>query len=119
MVGIGLNVSTKIKEFPEEIRELASSIDSETGRKTSRTRIIQRLLEEFEKLYFLFLAGKDDMILNEWKILSETIGRRIKIRSHNTIYDGKAVGLAEGGELILKIFGGNIRKFGSGDIMIR
>jgi BirA family biotin operon repressor/biotin-[acetyl-CoA-carboxylase] ligase len=119
IVGIGLNVSTRSEKFPEEIKGLASSIDIESGKRTGRTKIIQRILEEFEALYFLFLAGKEELILNEWKILSETIGRNISIRSHDAVYEGRAVGIDGGGQLILKIFGGSIRKFDGGDIIIK
>jgi len=67
LVGIGINVNSRSEELPEN----STSIYEELGKKTGRTVLIKRLLEEFEKLYFLLLAGKNELIINEWKTLSD------------------------------------------------
>jgi len=117
VVGIGLNAAPIGSDAPEDIREGATSLEDETGKKVSRTKIIKVILEEFEKLYFLLLAGQDEMIMNEWKILSETIGKQVSIMTHEGQIDGKAIGIGESGGLIIKTFGGRIKKLSSGEII--
>lgn len=117
VVGIGLNVASIKDDVPEEMEGLATSIEDITGKVMSRTRIIKALLEEFEKLYFLLLAGKEEMIINEWKILSETIGKCVKVRTSGEVLEGEAVGMGGFGELIIKTFGGRIKRTASGEML--
>jgi len=78
IVGIGLNVNTTKDELPQKLRTTTTSIADELGKAINRTALIRTLLQEFEKLYFLLLTGKEDLILDEWKMLSQTIGSQWK-----------------------------------------
>lgn len=116
VVGIGLNVYTEKKDFPEDLAASASSLSIEAAKKVTRSKLIKILLEEFEKLYFLLLAGKADQIIEEWKILSDTVGHHIKIRTGAGLFEGRVTGIGRDGELILKMIDGRIKRFTSGDI---
>ena len=83
LVGIGLNVSWRKEGPPKELRGIATTICEELGKKISRTKLAKTLLEEFESLYMLFLEKKDKVILDEWKIISETIGNFLPTNSYS------------------------------------
>ena len=117
VIGIGINVNMARKDFPEALRESATSISNELGEKISRTKLTRLILEEFENLYFALLKDREDAIHDEWKILSDTIGKKIAFRSHHRVYEGKATGIGPDGELILKTFDGRIKRFVSGEIL--
>lgn len=117
IIGIGLNIFTAKKELPEEIRANTTSLAIEGAKKVPMPKLIRALLEELEKLYFLVLANKSSQIIDEWKILCETVGRQIKIRAGEAAWEGKVTDIGPGGELIIKTFDGRIKRFATGDII--
>ena len=62
VMGVGIN--TGQREFPEELREKATSLLLECGRPVNRCRLAAAVLEEFEGLYARFLEDGD---LRGWR----------------------------------------------------
>ena len=52
VVGIGINVNAR--EFPEEIRDKATSLKLELGRSVKRSEVIQAVAESFEEYYAVY-----------------------------------------------------------------
>jgi BirA family biotin operon repressor/biotin-[acetyl-CoA-carboxylase] ligase len=101
IVGIGINVNIKIIEFPENIRMYLTSLQEITGEKVSRIILTRNIFCEFEKYYEIFKEGKFSLILNEWKLLNNTIGKNIAIDTGNKIVTGEVIDITEKGRLIL------------------
>ena len=57
VIGIGINVNQT--EFPEELRETASSLRLETGRSYSRAELAACIMDELEPVYETFLKTED------------------------------------------------------------
>lgn len=57
VVGIGINVENE--NFPEEIRQTATSLFLESGKRTNRTELLEVVLEEFENCYDVFCQTCD------------------------------------------------------------
>ena len=51
IVGIGINVNSNTEDFPEELRNTATSIKIETNKEFKRNIIAAEILNYFEKLY--------------------------------------------------------------------
>lgn len=51
IVGIGLNVNQDINNFSGELKNIATSLYHETGKKFNREKIIIKILEQYEKVY--------------------------------------------------------------------
>lgn len=117
IIGIGLNIYTEKTGLPEELKTNTTSLTIEGAKKVPIPKLITTLLEEMEKLYFLMLANKSDQIIDEWKILCETVGRHIKIRAEGATWEGKVTDIGDDGELIIKTFDGRIKWFATGDII--
>ena len=57
VIGTGINVNQT--EFPEELRETASSLRLETGRSYSRAELAACIMDELEPVYETFLKTED------------------------------------------------------------
>jgi BirA family biotin operon repressor/biotin-[acetyl-CoA-carboxylase] ligase len=101
IVGIGINVNIKMVEFPENIRMHLTSLQEITGEKVSRVMLTRNVFSEFEKYYEIFKEGKFSLILNEWKLLNNTIGKNIAIDTGSKIVTGEVIDITEKGGLIL------------------
>jgi len=55
IIGIGINVNSKIESYPLDLRERSISLRDATGSTSSRQDLIASILTEFEKCYELWL----------------------------------------------------------------
>jgi BirA family transcriptional regulator, biotin operon repressor / biotin---[acetyl-CoA-carboxylase] ligase len=116
LVGFGLNVNTRQEDFPEEVRNIATSIRIETGEPFSRVKLFRACLEEFERYYNMFIQGDFEMIMDLWKRYSNTIGQKITVDVLGQRHVGKVVDVDDSGVLILKDPQGKLHRIFSGDI---
>ena len=116
IIGIGVNVNLRLSDFPE-IPATATSLSDELGRDVPRLRIIRRLLVEMERLYLALQAGGS--ICEEWRDSLVTLGRRVRVKSGKTVYEGVAESVAGDGSLLLRHSDGNLSKIVAGDATLR
>jgi BirA family biotin operon repressor/biotin-[acetyl-CoA-carboxylase] ligase len=92
VVGIGLNVNGIRSDFPENLRETATTIYEETGRHVERNRLLTQFLHELEACVEEFEARGSVRVAQAYRQRCSTIGKTVKA----TLTDGKEfVGLAE------------------------
>jgi len=116
IIGIGVNVNLRLSDFPE-IQSTATSLSAELGRDVSRLRIIRQLLVEVEGLYLTLQAG--GAIYEEWRDSLVTLGRRVRVKSGKTVYEGVAESVARDGGLLLRHSDGTLSKIVAGDATLR
>ncbi len=116
IIGIGVNVNLRLSDFPE-IQSTATSLSAELGRDVSRLRVIRQLLVEVERLCLALQAGES--IYEEWRDSLVTLGRRVKVKSGKTVYDGVAESVARDGSLLLRHSNGSLSKIVAGDATLR
>jgi BirA family biotin operon repressor/biotin-[acetyl-CoA-carboxylase] ligase len=114
VLGLGLNVNNR--EFPAEIRDLATSLALVTGRSFSRLAILKAWLEELESLYQLFLGREFARILAEWKEYTVTLGQFVRVRQGPVEISGQALEVAPDGALLIETRTGEIVRVTSGEI---
>jgi len=112
IMGIGINVNLRLSDFPE-ILPTATSLSNELGRGVSRLSLIRQLLVEIERLYLTLQAGGS--IFEEWRDSLVTLGKRIRLKSGKTIYEGIAESVASDGSLLLRQSDGSLTKIVAGD----
>ncbi len=118
VIGIGINVNIENKDFPAEIRDIATSIKNETGKYLSRSEIIIRILKEFEAWFNVFKSKGSRPLLEKWKQLSSTLGKNVKVAIGDSTVSGLARDIDEEGMLILELKSGSLRKISAGDVTI-
>ncbi len=116
IIGIGINVNLRLCDFPE-IQPTATSLSEELGRNVSRLNVIRCLLVELEKLYLTLADGGS--IYEEWRDSLVTLGRRVRVKSGETIYEGIAESVARDGSLLLRHSDGSLSKIVAGDVTLR
>jgi BirA family biotin operon repressor/biotin-[acetyl-CoA-carboxylase] ligase len=123
VVGIGVNVHTR--EFPEELREKATSLDLELERlgmdraKTSRRDLDEAIWNHFQKYYDVFQRTEDlQCILDAYNKRLVNREREVRVLDPLGAYTGVAKGMNERGELLVEI-AGQLRAVDSGEVSVR
>jgi BirA family biotin operon repressor/biotin-[acetyl-CoA-carboxylase] ligase len=120
MLGLGLNVSTTESRFPEEIREIACSLASATGRSWERPVVLTAVLEEMELLIHALWQGDRDEILEGWREGAVTPGQDITVTlADGSSVQGQALGVNDEGALRLWLPDGTEQVFHSGEVTLR
>jgi BirA family biotin operon repressor/biotin-[acetyl-CoA-carboxylase] ligase len=118
LVGIGLNVNLSVKKFPKELRDYATSIEIEFKKKLNRVEIGQRLLNKFEKEYLHLCENLPESIkkiVKKWRLLSDTLGRHVKIETISGTTEGLAADIESDGALLIITDNGEEERIIAGD----
>lgn len=115
ILGIGINANFELSEFPEEIKEHATTVIHEIKSTIDLENLLTDLLLNLDFFYQQLISGSSKDILNEWKELSDTLGRNVIIKTQKESLEGKALDLAEDGALVIKTASGVVKKIYSGD----
>jgi BirA family biotin operon repressor/biotin-[acetyl-CoA-carboxylase] ligase len=107
-VGIGINANTSIPQF----EKTATSLKDVLGREISRKDFLRALLVEIERRRPLLMKAD---LLEEWKKLSATLKKDVRIMSLGEEVIGQAIDIDATGALILKGKDGSLRTVLVGD----
>jgi BirA family biotin operon repressor/biotin-[acetyl-CoA-carboxylase] ligase len=118
ILGIGLNVNMRAALFDEIICNAATSLIDECGKYTSRVKLVQSFLREFELFYKKFLTDGFTSVREEWKELNNTIGSRVKITDSGKGIEGDAIDIDNDGFLLVRRENGDITRIISGDVSL-
>ncbi len=102
VVGIGINVNTDTGSMPGEIRNIATSLFHESGRKLYRVEVLRAFLESFEEKYRLFRDGRFPVILDEWVKYSGLSGKNVEIIMKGKKIEGTVTGIDRNGYLQIR-----------------
>lgn len=118
ILGIGINVNNK--SFDKSIKEKATSLYLELGKKLDRRTIIQQFLNEFEKMYTEFIQNLDFKIfLEEYKNLCINLNQNVKLKYKEKEISGKVIDVTEYGALIFLSEENEQIQIVSGEVSIR
>jgi len=116
VVGLGLNVNQIT--FPDEIREIATSLRLESGGTFSRTEILVDFLATFERLYRRFIEKGPDEIVRPWTETSSFArGRSLEVHDGVRRICGVTAGLNSLGALRIQQSDGVVEEVYSGDVL--
>lgn len=118
VIGIGINANNR--EFPNEIKETATSLYIESGKPVKRAAVIEAVGRYFEQYYDAFIkAGDLSLIMNEYNDMLVNAGNQVRIISGDSEEIYTAVGINPQGELVVKDEDGNIKDIRSGEVSVR
>jgi len=118
ITGIGINVNMDSEAFPDNIKELATSLKIETGLLHSRAEIITETLNEIGHWYMDLKEKRMGEVLSEWQRLTSTIGRKVKINLGRETLTGIAESIDNVGSLFLRLPSGELRAIRVGDLTV-
>jgi len=107
-VGIGINANTSVPQF----EKTATSLKDAVGEEISRKEFLSALLVEINQWQALLMEVN---LLEEWKKLSVTLNKDVRILSPGELIAGKAIDIDTTGALIIKEGTGSLKKALAGD----
>lgn len=118
VTGIGINANTD--EFPEDIRDVATSLLLETGERVKRSQLIAAVMEAFEQYYGRFMENENmSGLLEEYNSLLANRDNMVRVLAPGSEYTGTALGIDETGELLVRMESGELRRVLSGEVSVR
>ncbi|EHM41653.1 biotin--[acetyl-CoA-carboxylase] ligase [Anaeroglobus geminatus] len=117
VLGIGINTTVTLDEMPEEIRAGATSFAAE-GIIVSRNELWRAVMESLEKYYEKAKKEGFSSILDEWRILSSTLGKTVEVTLPRETLIGRAVDIDGDGNLLVMSEKG-MERVVAGDVRVR
>jgi BirA family biotin operon repressor/biotin-[acetyl-CoA-carboxylase] ligase len=115
IIGIGINIKIKPEDIPD-IHYPVTSLSAELGSAVSRAGVIRCLLVEMEKLYLTLSQGGS--VFGEWCDNLVTLGKKVRVTSGETVYEGVAESVAADGSLMLRTKDGELIPVVAGDVSL-
>ncbi len=104
-IGIGINVNNRI--FPEELKDIAVSLFIAEGKPFSREKIISRILNKVEKIYYKIYRNEIPEIIKTYKTKCISIGKEIKFMINGVKNTGGIMDISNQGGIIVLGKNGN------------
>lgn len=120
VIGVGINVNQPIELFPDEIRETAGSIFSETGKEIDRAALIAACMKAFEENFEKYVKHQNLADLKasyEKRLLN--IGKQVRILDPKGEYEAVALGISEEGALLIERNDGQKEAINAGEVSVR
>jgi BirA family biotin operon repressor/biotin-[acetyl-CoA-carboxylase] ligase len=115
IVGIGINVNQE--QFPNGLRDIATSLRAETGKAQSRLDLLARLLGEFETDYNQFMRQGSRSVTERFaQVSSYASGKKVRVTNGGESYTGVTAGLRPEGLLQVKQEDGSTVTVLAGDV---
>lgn len=111
VLGIGVNV--KHTDFPEDLKDIAGSIESEDN--ISRNRLCADIINEFLEIY---KNPNREALIKEYKEKSLILGKEIEFIKNGIHYEGKASDINSEGNLVVETKDGK-EVLNSGEVSLR
>lgn len=115
VAGIGINLKSVKKSFPEELLEIASSVEDETGNLPGRCRLIAEILKNIDS-YMQGIESRD--FLEEYRRRSFITGMRVAVSKYDEERTAAALGISDNAGLIVKYDDGTEEVLNSGEARI-
>lgn len=117
---IGTGINTNVREFPEELKDIATSLMIEVGHEVKRAELAAALLEIFENNYEIFAKTWDlsglcqaynDILINK--------DAQVRVLQPGNEYIGTARGIDVMGQLLVEREDQTIEKVYAGEVSVR
>lgn len=119
IAGIGINVNQKPEDFPEEVREKATSLAICSGHNWARADILEGVLRQLEQNVQLIQQQGFEEIRRKWEALSCVTGQEIQVVQYGKpVLQGIAEGIDDNGSLLVRTAEGTCSVV-TGDVSIR
>ena len=110
VAGIGINCHQKKESFPDELQEIATSIDAESHSISDRVLLAKRLLASVDH-WLQAAANNSETVIDRWSQLSIQLSHRVTLIFDGVKFAGNCIGIDPEKGLILQLDTGGIRMF--------
>ena len=117
IVGIGINCTQSKNDFPDEICQIATSLQLSTGKHINRAAVIASLLQALEQMCQTLTRPQETLVRYRQDCI--TIGKDISIVRGDEIRHGRALDVDAAGALIVEFPDGHKEAVNSGEVSVR
>lgn len=124
VIGVGININQT--DFPKELEDAATSLFIEKQKvklepKTDiKEKLLKDILDSFESNYGLFLQDLSLNFLKEsYEAYLVNLNREVKVLDPAGEFEGRAMGINEKGELLVRTADGSIKEIYAGEVSVR
>lgn len=118
IVGVGINCTQKEVDFPSQIRDIAISLETVTGKPVCREALCAALIQSMADISAQLISEKE-AIMARYKENCVTLYRDVVLLQGNTSQVAKAIDLDSNGTLVVQLSDGTNKKVLSGEVSIR
>ena len=118
VIGIGINVNQRSEDFPDEIKEIATSVEIITGNEQDRARLCAAVVEKLDKLVYDFPENKK-YYLDQYRKSSAILGKNIRIIKNGTERFGTALDIDDDFGLEVMFDDGKKETVTGGEVSVR
>jgi len=115
VIGVGINLNHAVEDFPAELRDKATSLSIESGRKIGRVKFLQNFLAEFENLYGEYSRSGFKSLKPEIMTLFYLLNCQVTVQMGDTTVQGQVIDLDPQGALVLETAQGK-KRVTAGDV---
>lgn len=116
ILGIGVNLNSRLADFPPELAEAATSLREARGEVVPRALFTAALFSTLEKWLFIHADEGFEPVRARWSALSSTLGHEVVVRSERSELRGVAQEIDETGALLIRTSDGKVERVFSGDV---
>ena len=118
VIGVGINVGKQ--EFSSEIVDKATSIETECGKKISRSALVAQIMKELEDNYNDFIQAKNlSPIVEEYNTILVNKDAIVCVLDPLGEFRGIARGITQTGELLMETQEGEWKEIYAGEVSVR
>jgi len=119
VIGIGVNCNNTLEDFPPELRDMATSLYLETGKRVQRAVLAAALIEELDKLYAALQSGDTASYLTAYRRDCLTLGREVQLLWQNVKEKVTALDVDEQFGLVVRHEDGRVETIRTGEVSVR
>lgn len=118
VVGIGINANQR--DFPEELKDKATSLEQELGQKINRSVLIATCMKKIEENYEIFVKTQDlQALMDAYQKVLINQDQQVRVLEPGNEYTGIARGINAMGELLVEREDGTITEVYAGEVSVR
>ena len=116
VLGIGLNVNVNVDDFPEDLRDSATSLQRLLGVPLDRSDVARALIQRLDFHHAQAVAAGPDSLNDHYRSRSEHLGHEVEVSTATETVVGRLVDLDLRSGLTLALPGGQVRKIPGRDV---
>ncbi|MBW4054885.1 MAG: biotin--[acetyl-CoA-carboxylase] ligase [Proteobacteria bacterium] len=119
ILGIGINLNMTADQFPDDLRQPASSLLLESGARVDRALFASTMLHELDRLYADFQTYGFGPVREEWQRRCNANGRHVLVSDSGTdCTGGSFIGIDVDGALLLRSDDDILYRITCGDVRV-
>lgn len=117
VIGIGINCNHRPEDFPPELRDIAVSLKTVTGKAVEISRLAAALITALYAMDQTLLSGRDAMMAR-YRADCVTLGQQVRVIGQET-RNATALDVDQAGGLVVRYENGDIETVSSGEVSVR